>query len=144
MKMTVNKTFAEEFASLLDAAVPEFGVAPRPDRPVLEQRRCFSFQVSCPSAAVPTPLSISVTQSEIVLEFLSVRRRFTKPHEAVALIRELLDETVIVEKWFGLDCQDYAFVNVNVLPSKPMKLPGVTRIVRQSWRGTYDADESVA
>ena len=144
MSMTVNKTYAEEFASLLDAALPELRVAARHDSPALEQRRCFSFQVPCPSAAITSPLSITVTQSEITVEFLSARSRLTSPHEAVALIRELIEETVIVETWSGPDLRDCAFVNVNALPSGPMKIPGVTRIVRQSWRGTYDADESVA
>ena len=144
MSITVNRTYAEEFASLLDAALPELGVAGRPDTPALEQRRCFSFQVPCPSAAVTSPLSISVTQSEITVAFLSVRSRLTNPHEAVALIRELIEETVIVETWYGPSSRDCAFANVNASPSGPMKVPGVTRIVRQSWRGTCDADENVA
>lgn len=144
MRMTFIKNYAEEFASLLDAALPELGVAARPDRPALEQRRCSSIQVPCPSAAITSPLSISVTQSEITVEFLSARSRLTSPHEAVALIRELIEETAIVETWFGPDLRDCVFVNVKALPAGPMKVPGVTRIVRQSWRGTYDADENVA
>ena len=144
MRMTVNQTYAEEFASLLDAALPELGVAAGPVRSALEQRRCFSFQVPCPSGAVTSPLFVSVTQSEITVEFLGARSRLANPGEAVALIRELIKETVIVETWSGPDPRDCAFVNVNALPSGPMKIPGVTRIVRQSWRGTYDADENVA
>ena len=144
MRMTINKTFAEEFASLLDAALPELGVAARPARSALEQRRCFSFQVPCPSAVVTSPLSVSVTQSEIRVEFFGARSRLANPGEAVTLIRELIKETVIVETWFGPDTRDCAFVNVNALPTQPMKIPGVTRIARQSWRSTYDADENVA
>ena len=144
MSIIVNKTYAEEFASLLDAALPEFGVAARRDRPALEQRRCFSFKVPCPSAAVTSRLSISVTQSEITVAFLSARSQLTNPHEAVALIRALIEETVILEIWYGPGPRDCAFVNVNALPSEPIKIPGVTRVVRRSWAGTYDADENVA
>jgi len=141
---TVNKTYAEEFASLLDAALPELGVAARQDRAALEQRRCFSFQVPCPSTVLTGPLSVMVVQNEICIEFLRARSRLTNPHEAVALIRELIAETVIVETWFGPDLSSCAFAKLSALPSHPMKMPGVTRVVRRSWRGTYDADENVA
>ena len=142
--MSVKKTFAEEFAALLDKALPELGVGCRPDRAALEERRCFSFQVQCPSTAVAGPLSISVAEKEITLEFLSARVQLTDSQEAVTWICELIDETIIVETWFGPDLLDRALVNVNALPSGPMKLPGVTRIVRQSWKGTHDADWDVA
>lgn len=144
MRMTVNQTYAEEFASLLNAALPELGVAAKLARSAVEQRRCFSFQVPCPSPAVTSPLSVSVTPSEIMVEFLGARGRFVNPRQAVTLIRELIEERAIVETWSGPALRDCAFVNVNALPSGPMKIPGVTRIVRQSWRGTYDADENVA
>jgi len=144
MRMTIIKNYAEEFASLLDATLPELGVAAKLDRPALEQRRCFSFQVPCPSAAVTSPLSVTVKQSAITVEFLSARSRFTNPNEAVGLIRELLEETVIVETWYNPDSTNCSFVNVNALPSGPYKVPGVTRIVRHSWRGKHDADENMA
>ena len=144
MSMTVNKTYAEKFASLLDAALPELDVAARLDRPTLEQRRCFSFQVPCPSATVTSPLSVTIDPNAITVEFLRACSRRTNPQEAVALIRDLLAETVIVETWFGPDPADCAFVNVNALPAGPMKLPNVTRIVRQSWKGKYGTDENWA
>jgi hypothetical protein len=143
MNTTAKTNFAEEFASLLAAALPELGVAARPDRPALEQRRCFSFQVACPSAAVTSPLSMTVTQTEITVEFLSARSRLTDPQEAVGLIRDLIEGTVIVETWFSPEPSAPAFVNVKAWPRGPFTVPGVTRIVRRSWRGTYDTDENV-
>ena len=90
-----------------------------------------------------SPLSVTVDQSAITVEFLNARSRFTNPNEAVGLIRELIEETVIVETWFGPDSTDCSFVNVNALPPG-YKVSGVTRIVRHSWRGKHDADENMA
>jgi hypothetical protein len=60
----------------------------------------------------------------------------------VALIRDLIAETVIVETWFGPDPANCAFVNVNALPAGLLKLPNVTRIMRQAWKGKYNADKN--
>ena len=135
--------FAEEFALLLDAALPELGLTPRPDRPAFEQRRCFSFRLSAPSAAAMRPLSVVVTQRDVQVEFLGAYRRFVSPHDAVALIREVIEEVAIVETWYsGPDPQDCAFVIIKALPLRPFWVEGVTRIVRRSWKGTYDADKT--
>ena len=71
--------------------------------------------------------------------------RCTNPREAVVLIQELIEETAIVETWFGPDISDCSFVNVNALPPLRLyKIPGVTRIVRRSWMGKHDIDENMA
>ena len=76
------RTFAEEFAELLYAAVPELELAARPDRSAFEQRRWSAFQERCPSPGGGR-LSVTVTSREIAVEFLGARNSFAKPHEAV-------------------------------------------------------------
>jgi hypothetical protein len=83
MRCAMVRTFAEEFAELLDAAVPELDLAIPPDRSAFEQRRCFTFQEPCPSPGGGR-LSVTVTSGEIAVEFLGARNTFAKPHEAVA------------------------------------------------------------
>jgi hypothetical protein len=145
MRMTIIKTYAEEFASILDTTLPELGVVAKFDGPALEQRRCFLFQVPCPSTAVTSQLSVKVDQSAITVEFLGACIRFSNPREAVTLIQELIEETAIVETWFKADYSNCSFVNVNALPPLRLyKLPGVTRIVRRSWRCKHDLDENMA
>lgn len=138
------RTFAEECAELLDAAVPELELAARPDRGPFEQRRCFAFQGPCPSLGGGR-LSVTVTSREIAVEFLGARNTLANPHEAVALIRGLYDESVVVETWFPTagpgQC---AFTRVDCLPPLPFSLPGVARIRRRSWRGTQDIDVDVS
>ena len=137
--MTTIKTFAEEFASLLAARVPELGFAGKPDGTTLEQRRCLCFRVPCPSPAVKSPLVVTVSPSEITLELLDARSCFTSPQEAAEQIRDLIDEVVIVETWYSGPNRCFcAFVVVSALPRAPYPISGVTNMVRRSWRGTHD------
>src|SRR5262245_21005783 len=99
--MTVHKTYAEQFASLLDAEFPEFGLADAPGRQGLEQRRCVVFQVPCPSAAASTPLSVTVTEREVTIEFLGARCRFTSFQQAAAHIHQVIEESMVVDTWYS-------------------------------------------
>lgn len=142
--MTAHKTFAEEFASLLNAEFPELGLAAAPDRPELEQRRCVSFQVRCPSAAVATPLSVVVTEREVAIEFLGAHCRFASAQRAVTQIRAVIDESVVVDTWYaGPYRRGCAFAKASRSPQAPFRARGVTRIVRRSWSGTHDTSAKV-
>ena len=142
--MTSRKTYAEELASLLNAEFPEWRLAAAPDRPELEQRRCFWFQVPCPSAAVATPLSVTVTERDVTIEFLGAHSRCASPHQAVAQIRELVEESSVVDTWYsGPYPRGCAFVKASCSLAAPFGARGVTRIVRRSWRGTRDTNANV-
>ncbi len=143
--MAIYKTYAEEFASLLIAACPQFDLGGLSEPPGLEQRRCFSFQVPCPSPSIKCPLVVDVTEREVTVEFLHVHRRFLSPHEAVAQIRGLVEESIVVDTWYsGPYARGCAFVEAHCpLRASSLNARGVTRIVRQSWKGTHDCDARV-
>jgi len=137
-------TYAEKFAAMLSAVFPELGLSAPPDRYELEQRRCFSFQVPCPSAAVSTPLSVAVTEKEVTVEWLGASVHFTNPQEAVVQIQALFEESAVVDTWYsGPYPKDRAFVSPRHSPNAPLGMRGVTRIERRSWKGTHDLNEKV-
>lgn len=142
--MTTHKTYAEECASLLAITFPQFDLTAPPDRPKLEQRRCFSFQVPCPSAAATTPLVVMVTERDVTVEFLGAHSRFTNPQLAVTHIRKVIEESTVVDTWYsGPYACGCSFVEADRPPHAPSGARGVTRVVRRSWKGTHDRNAHV-
>jgi len=129
---------------MLDAELPELGLGISEERSAGDQRRCFSFLAHAPSTAIATPLSVVVTQAEVVVELLGARGRFANPHEALALIVGLFEESMVIDTWFsGPYRRGCAFVESDRRAGHACTARGVTRIVRRSWNGTHDATVNV-
>jgi hypothetical protein len=130
----------EHFALLFDTAFPEWQVGPRGD----QTRRCLVLQVPAPSPAIGLTLTVSATADEIVVSLDEARLRFLDSAKAVAHIRLLVGESIVVESWYsGPHLRGTAFAVANEPARAPQSLRGVTRIKRKSWRGTHDADLKV-
>ncbi len=104
----------------------------------------MSFQIPCPSTAVTRPLSISVIPGHVSVDFHTARAGFTSVEEAVAHIRGLIEETVVVDSWYsGPHLRGAAFASASRSLRASCGAEGATRVERRSWRGTLDGNEKV-
>src|SRR5262249_54716242 len=115
-------SYIEQFAACLDAAFPHWNIG-TPQEP----RRCFFLEVACPSAAVDAPLRISAAEYEVTVNFHTAQRRFRDFHQAVELVRSLLDETRVVDSWYsGPYMRGSSFRDASESPRSLSSATGIT------------------